>query len=100
METSSFFAINLQPSIVETNCWVALGRGVEQINGGINRLVATCDKWMVLWRSVERLGPSSSGDAAAASGGDGWRVDVANVDVDLLPMDDSPSGMASKHLES
>ena len=93
-------ALNLQPSIVETNSWVVLGRDVEQLNCGIKRLVATCDKWMVLWGGVERLGPSDSGNAAAASGGDKWRVDVTNVDVDLLPLVDSPSGMAVKHLES
>ena len=31
-----------------------------QINGGTNRLVVKCDKWMVLWRGIERLGPIAS----------------------------------------
>ena len=62
-------------------------------------MVVMCNKWMVLWRGIERLGPSNSGDVAAVSGGDRWRVNVTNVDVELLPMDDSPSGMAVMHLE-
>ena len=86
-----------------SDSWVLLGRGVAQISDGINRLGAMCamrGKRLVLRRGVESLGPSSVGDVAAASGGDRWRIDVANVDVDLLAVDDSPSGMAVKHLES
>ena len=36
------YAIKLQPSIGGTNCGVALGRGVEQINGGTNEAAAGC----------------------------------------------------------
>ena len=63
-------------------------------------MAAMCGKRMVLRRGVDSLVPSSIGDAAAASGGDRWRINVANVDVDLLAVDDSPSGVAVKHLES
>ena len=44
-------------------------------------------------------GASSSGDVAAASWGNKWRVNVTHVDLDLLPMNDSPSGLAVMHLE-
>ena len=54
---------------------------------------------MVLRRGIERLGPSGSGDALAVSGGDRWRVNVTNVHLELLPMEDSPSGMAVRHAD-
>ena len=55
--------------------------------------------WAVLERGAERLAPSSNGDVAAASGANRWRVNVTRADLDLLPMDDSPSGLAVMHLE-
>ena len=82
---------------------VVLGRGVEQISDGTYRLGVMSvmrSKREVLQWGVESLGPSCIGDGAAASGGDGWRIYVANVVVDLLAVDDSPSGMAVEHLET
>ena len=54
----------------------------------------------VLQRGAGSLGPSRVVDVAAASGGDGWRIDVATVVVDLLAVDDTPSGVAVEHLET
>ena len=43
--------------------------GSAQINDAINRLVVKCNMWMVLWRGIERLGPSSCGDRRLWLGG-------------------------------
>jgi hypothetical protein len=86
-----------------SDSWVQLGRGAAQISDGITRLGAMRamrGKRLVLRRGVESPCPSSVGDVAAASRGDRWRNIVANVDVDLPAVDDSPSGMAVKNLES
>ena len=82
---------------------VLLGRGVASINKGTDRSGAMGvmrSNREVLQRGAESLGPSRVVDVAAASGGDGWRIYVANVVVDLLAVDDSPSGMAVEHLET
>ena len=61
---------------------------IAQPSAGISRLVAKCNRWVVVGKWFERLGPMSSGDVAAASGGNKWRVncgvggsDVGGVDV-------------------
>ena len=95
--STSFLRVEVSDS------WVLLGRGATQIGDGITRMGAMRaghGKRLVLRRGVESLGPSSNGDVAAAPGGDRWRINVANVDVDLLVVGDMPSGMAVKHLES
>ena len=83
------------------NSRVLLGRGVEQISKGTDRsgaMSAMRSNREVLQRGAESLGPSCIVDAAAASGGDGWRISVANVVVDRLAADDSPSSMAVENL--
>ena len=82
---------------------VLLGRGVASINKGTDRSGAmgvVRSNRAVFQRGAESLGPSRVVDVAAASGGDGWRINVTNVIVDLLAVDDSPSGMAVEHLET
>ena len=83
--------------------WVVLGRGVKQISNGTDRLgamSAMCSKRKVFHGGVEGLGPSRIGNFATASGGDGWRINVANVVVDLLAVNNTACGMAVEHLES
>ena len=73
---------------------VLLGRGVVSINKGTDRSGAmgvVRSNREVFQRGAESLGPSHVVDVAAASGGDGWRIYVTNVIVDLLAVDDSPS---------
>ena len=94
--STSFLRVEVSDS------WVLLGRGAAQIGDGTNRMGAMRaerGKRLVLSRGFESPGPSNVVDVAAASGGDRWRINVANVDVDLVAVDDSPSGMAVKHLE-
>ena len=47
---------------------------IAQPDAGINRLVIKYTRWVVFGRGVERHGHSSSGNAAAATGGKKWRV--------------------------
>ena len=73
--------------------WVVLGRGVEQISNGTDRLGAMSamrGKRKVFQGGVEGLGSSRIGAVAPASGGDGWRITVANIVVDLLASDLGP----------
>ena len=75
---------------------VLLGRGVVSINKGTDRSGAmgvVRSNREVLQRGAESFGPSRVVDVAAASGGDGWRISVADVVVDRLAADDSPSSM-------
>ena len=67
---------------VEVDSRVLLGRGVVSINKGTDRSGAMSvmrSNLEVLQRGAESLGPSRVVDVAAASGGDGWRISVANV---------------------
>jgi hypothetical protein len=80
---------------------VLLGRGVASINKGTDRSGAMGvmrSNREVLQRGAESLGPSRVVDVAAASWGDGWRISVADVVVDRLAADDSPSSMVVEKL--
>ena len=82
--------------VEEFDSRVLLGRGVASANNGTDRSGAMGvmrSNREVLQRGAERLGPSRVVDVAAAPWGDGWRISVADVVVDRLAADDSPSSM-------
>ena len=66
---------------------------IPQPNAGISRLVVKCTRWVVFGRGVERHGHSSSGNAAAATGGNKWRVKNGGMATSMVLHSSCPCGL-------